>query len=261
MEDTFTKKGWKTTTLEHVVDSFKRGPFGSAIKKAYFVKEGYKVYEQKNAIYGDITLGNYYINEDKFNELRSFEVKAHDIIVSCSGTIGKIFQIPPSSPMGVINQALLRIRLNELEISSKYFILLWKSFGFQKKVFVETRGSAMLNIAGVKELKTIEILLPPLPEQHRIVEKIEELFAELDKGVAALKRAKEQLKVYRQSILKWAFEGKLTEEWRSSHKLDSAEELFSQIKKKKDGIFQQQLDEWGENLNNWNQGGGIITTY
>ncbi|MBN1129061.1 MAG: restriction endonuclease subunit S [Chitinispirillaceae bacterium] len=60
--------------------------------------------------------------------------------------------------------------------------------------------------------------LPPLPEQHRIVAKIEELFSDLDAGIASLKKVKEQLKTYRQSVLKWAFEGKLTEEWRKKHK-------------------------------------------
>ena len=65
-------------------------------------------------------------------------------------------------------------------------------------------------------LREFTFPLPPLPEQHRIVEKIEALFSELDKGVEQLKTAQQQLKVYRQSVLKWAFEGKLTEEWRKS---------------------------------------------
>ena len=59
-------------------------------------------------------------------------------------------------------------------------------------------------------MKEIPIILPPLPEQHRIIAKIEELFSELDKGVEALKTAQQQLKVYRQAVLKRAFEGKLT---------------------------------------------------
>ena len=61
-----------------------------------------------------------------------------------------------------------------------------------------------------------KIPLPPLAEQHRIVAKIEELFSELDKGVENLRAAQQQLKVYRQAVLQWAFEGKLTEEWRKT---------------------------------------------
>ena len=59
-----------------------------------------------------------------------------------------------------------------------------------------------------------KILIPPLAEQHRIVAKLEELFSELDMGVETLRAAQQQLKVYRQAVLQWAFEGKLTEEWR-----------------------------------------------
>jgi type I restriction enzyme S subunit len=64
----------------------------------------------------------------------------------------------------------------------------------------------------------IEIPLPPVAEQRRIVAKIEELFSELDKGVESLKTAREQLKVYRQAVLKHAFEGKLTAKWREENR-------------------------------------------
>jgi type I restriction enzyme S subunit len=78
----------------------------------------------------------------------------------------------------------------------------------------------------------IPVLLPPLPEQHRIVAKIEELFTRIDAGVEALKKIKAQLKRYRQSILKHAFEGKLTAEWRQAHKgeLEPASVLLDRIK-------------------------------
>lgn len=80
-------------------------------------------------------------------------------------------------------------------------------------------------------LEKSEFPLPPLPEQHRIVAKIEELFSELDKGVEALKTSQQQLKVYRQSVLKWAFEGKLTEEWRKQQKdLPTASQILEQIR-------------------------------
>jgi type I restriction enzyme S subunit len=66
-------------------------------------------------------------------------------------------------------------------------------------------------------MRRIPLPVPPLPEQHRIVEKIEELFSDLDAGVASLQRAKANLKRYRASVLKSAVEGKLTEEWRREH--------------------------------------------
>lgn len=75
----------------------------------------------------------------------------------------------------------------------------------------ESRGTT-INGVTKKQLVNLQIPVPPLPEQEQIVAKIEELFSELDAGVANIKTAHEQLKVYRQSLLKWAFEGKLTNE-------------------------------------------------
>lgn len=90
------------------------------------------------------------------------------------------------------------------------------------------------------------VLLPPLPEQHRIVAKIEELFSELDKGIESLKTAREQLKVYRQALLKHAFEGKLTAQWRAENrdKLESADALLARIQAEREQRYRQQLQQW-----------------
>lgn len=79
-------------------------------------------------------------------------------------------------------------------------------------------------------MRKIQLLLPPINEQKRIVYKIEELFTKLDAGIQELTLAKEKLKVYRQSVLKHAFEGKLTEEWRKTHK-DEIEDASVSLKK------------------------------
>lgn len=191
-------------------EGLRRGPFGSAIKKEFFVPDGYKVYEQSNAIYNDTNRGKYFIDENKYQELINFNVLPSDLIVSCSGTLGRIAEIPNNAKSGVINQALLRIRLINEIISKKYFLYFFRSSQFQRKIFDQSQGTAMSNLIGIKDFKEIKLSIPPLPEQHRIVAKIEELFSSLDKGIESLKLAKQQLKVYRQAVLKWAFEGKLT---------------------------------------------------
>lgn len=90
------------------------------------------------------------------------------------------------------------------------------------------------------------ILLPPAAEQRRIVAKIEEMFSELDKGVESLTTAREQIKVYRQSVLKAAFDGRLTEDWRSknSEHLESGEILVAQIKGEREQRYENELAEW-----------------
>lgn len=94
-----------------------------------------------------------------------------------------------------------------------------------------------------------KISLPPLAEQQRIVAKIEELFSELDKGVENLHTAQQQLKVYRQALLKHAFEGKLTADWRAQnpHKLESADAQLARIQQEREARYQQQLQDWEAN--------------
>jgi len=102
-----------------------------------------------------------------------------------------------------------------------------------------------------------EISVPPTNEQHRIVAKIEELFSELDKGIESLKTAREQFKLYRQSLLKHAFEGKLTEQWRKDNvdKLETADELLVRIQQERETRFQQQLVEWKQAVERWELAG------
>jgi type I restriction enzyme S subunit len=111
------------------------------------------------------------------------------------------------------------------------------------------------------QLGIFKLLLPPLAEQHRIVEKIEELFSDLDDGIASLKKAQQQLKVYRQAVLKWAFEGKLTAQWREEQqqqgKLESAETLLEQIKAERDRRYQAELAQWQSDVEAWEAHGKV----
>ena len=102
------------------------------------------------------------------------------------------------------------------------------------------------------------VRLPPYEEQRRIVAKIEELCSELDKGVESLKTARLQLKVYRQAVLKHAFEGKLTAQWREENKdtLEKPEKLLARIKQEREARYERQLQEWKAAAETWEESGG-----
>jgi len=180
---------WEVKELEDLSLSkgLIRGPFGGALKKEVFVPKGFKVYEQKNAIYKSIKLGNYYIPKDKFEELNRFEVKTDDFILSCSGTIGKIYRLPKNLEPGIINQALLIIRLNEEYINLSYFEHIFNDEKIQNKIIDDTQGGAMKNLVGMSEFKKTKFPLPPLAEQeaiatalsdaHAWIENLEQLIA------------------------------------------------------------------------------------
>jgi type I restriction enzyme S subunit len=229
---------WGIATLTDMAlkekNAIKRGPFGSAIKKSFFVPKGYKIYEQKNVIYNDFKRGKYFISDDKYKELESFKVDCGDVLMSCSGTVGRLAVVPNEHEKGIINQALLKISLVNQVIDTKFFLYLF-GFNINRILSQNTRGSAMLNISSVRDLKKIQFPLPSPPEQHRIVSKIDELFTRLDAGIEALNQVQTLLKRYRQSVLKSAVEGKLTSKWREQHKneLEPADKLLERILKER----------------------------
>jgi type I restriction enzyme S subunit len=100
-----------------------------------------------------------------------------------------------------------------------------------------------------------KILLPSLVEQNAILSKTEELFSDLDNGIANFKKAQEQLKIYRQAVLKKAFEGELTKEWREKQtNLPTAEELLKQIKEERQNHYNEQIEVWKKAVKVWEKG-------
>ena len=156
---------------------FKKGPFGSALTKSMFVPKGentVKVYEQQHAINKDNTLGTYYITREYFDDSMSgFEVLPGDIIVSCAGTIGEIYIMPDDIEQGIINQALMRVTLAE-GVNRKFFQYYFDA-NLKKSAQNESNGSAIKNIPPFDVMKNWYFPIPPLEEQERIVEKIENI--------------------------------------------------------------------------------------
>jgi type I restriction enzyme, S subunit len=186
---------WKTMSLLRVVvdGGLVRGPFGGTLKKEFFVRQGYKVYEQRNAIYGTIDKGNYWIDDAKFKELARFSVQPGNLIVSCSGTIGCIFKIPDGSPEGVINQALLKIVLDEKKVNVDLFLAIFRSPPFQDRITDNSHGGAMQNLVGMDVFKKTQFQLPPLSEQEPIAEALSDADA-LIESLEQLIAKKRQIK-------------------------------------------------------------------
>jgi type I restriction enzyme S subunit len=183
--------------------TFVRGPFGGSLKKNIFKKEGYAVYEQQHAINNQFVDIRYFIDKKKFNEMRRFELKPGDLIMSCSGTMGKIAIAPEKIDVGIINQALLKLTPNEnLDVN---FLKYWmESPNFQNSIKEYSKGAAIKNIVSVKILKQIEIPLPPLPEQKRNVKILDEAFEKLEiakkNTEKNLVNAKELYKSFQQGV-------------------------------------------------------------
>ena len=177
---------WEKCTFDKIAQ-YKKGPFGSALKKDIFVpqsKDTIKVYEQQNAIKKDWTLSRYYITKGYFNShMKQFVAKAGDLIVSCAGTIGEIYELPQDAEEGVFNQALMRVQVNDEAVNKEIFITVFSSM-IDKFSKIYSNGSAIKNIPPFADLKKTQVFLPCKEEQKKIAK----LLALLDERIATQKQ-------------------------------------------------------------------------
>ena len=190
---------WEKCTFDKIAQ-YKKGPFGSALKKDIFVPQSedtIKVYEQQNAIKKDWTLSRYYITKDYFNShMKQFVAKAGDLIVSCAGTIGEIYELPQDAEEGVFNQALMRIQVNDEAVNKEIFITVFSSM-IDKFSKIYSNGSAIKNIPPFADLKKTQVFLPCKEEQKKIAK----LLVLLDERIATQNKIIEDLKKLKSAII------------------------------------------------------------
>ena len=191
--------GWEQVTLNDVCSSIVRGPFGSALKKEFFVEPDettYKVYEQKHAIQKSASIGTYYITEEKYQELKRFECLPGDILMSCSGTMGELYQLPDGCEKGVINQALCKFTLNERILPICFLVYMKQTIGN-----LETKGSGIQNIAAVSYVKQMPINLPPMDVQNEF----EQFVHQVDKSKVKVQKALDETQKLFDSLMQQYF--------------------------------------------------------
>ena len=218
-------KNWEWIRVSNI-GVYKKGPFGSKLTKSLFVpksKNTVKVFEQKNAIKKDASLGNYYITEEYYNsEMKGFSVEPGDIIVSCAGTIGETYVLPNNIEKGIINQALMR--MNIVDSINLDFFLYYFDHILKKSANKASNGSAIKNIPPFDIFKAMLFPLPPIEEQQRIVEKlnqilplIDEYGKEEDELITLCQKFPEEMK---KSVLQSAMQGKLTKQLKTDSSVD-----------------------------------------
>ena len=154
--------------------SIKAGPFGSSLKKEFYVKKGFKIYGQEQVIKDDPTFGDYYINEERFNSLKSCEVHAGDILISLVGTCGKTMIMPENFEPGIINPRLLKITFDAEFIIPIYFKYFFGSDDLQK-MLNSASGHSTMNVVNASMLKNVELIMAPIELQNQFASFVEEI--------------------------------------------------------------------------------------
>ena len=233
-------KGWEWCRLNDLA-LYRKGPFGSSLTKSMFVaksNQSVKVYEQKNAIQKDFRLGDYYISKEKFEAMQSFIVKPNDIIVSCAGTIGETYLLPLDAPVGIINQALMRVTLFDLSMAEYW--QMYFAYMLLNEAQMKGAGSAIKNIPPFEYLKAVLVPVPPLSEQSRLVERYNLLLSLIAKYESEADKLNcLNLNIYdklKKTVLQEAIQGKLVPQLTEE---GTAQDLLEQIKIEKQKLVKE----------------------
>ena len=233
-------KGWEWCRLNDLA-LYRKGPFGSSLTKSMFVaksNQSVKVYEQKNAIQKDFRLGDYYISKEKFEAMQSFIVKPNDIIVSCAGTIGETYLLPLDAPVGIINQALMRVTLFDLSMAEYW--QMYFAYMLLNEAQMRGAGSAIKNIPPFEYLKAVLVPVPPLSEQNRLVERYNLLLSLIAKYESEADKLNcLNLNIYdklKKTVLQEAIQGKLVQQIAEE---GTAQKLLEQIKTEKQKLVKE----------------------
>ncbi|QQB01124.1 MULTISPECIES: restriction endonuclease subunit S [Leuconostoc] len=186
--------------LKNIKGSMKIGPFGSALKKEYYVEKGIKVYAQENIFKNDFSLGNYYITEDKYLELQSCELIPGDIVISMMGTIGACSVFPETSEKGIMNSHLLRLQTNDSSLA-EYIALQIKDSPFIKQQILKLSVGSIMSGLSSTVVKKLKFPIPSIEEQRKIYL----FFKQLDDTITLHQRKLDLLKEQKKGFLQKMF--------------------------------------------------------
>lgn len=208
---------WSKTQLSDILvdKGYIRGPFGSALKRGDMKENGVPVYEQQHAIY-DSRGFRYYIDEQKFVEMKRFQVNTDDLIISCSGTVGKVSIIRDDDPKGIISQALLLLRVDKNKILPLYLKYFFSSRDGYNAIVSRSSGSVQVNIAKRDVIEQIPLMLPKIETQRKIVGVLNSIDKKIDENERINKNLlKQALAIYKDWFCDYALsDGILPENWK-----------------------------------------------
>ena len=195
---------WIVSKIEDIAaqekNALKAGPFGSALKKEFYVKSGYKIYGQEQVICGDASFGDYYIDEEKYKELKNCAVQAGDILISLVGTYGKTLIMPDNYEAGIINPRLMKITLNKNKVTPIYFKYYFESNALKASMDANTHGGTMgiLNLGIIRQMK---IQVPPLSLQNQFAAFVERV----DQQKQTVQQSLDKLELMKKALMQEYF--------------------------------------------------------
>ena len=203
---------WNVVSIKDLIkmdrNALKAGPFGSSLKKECYVSDGYKIYGQEQVIAGDETIGNYYVDENKYQELITCKVVPGDVLISLVGTVGKVLVLSENCKEGIINPRLIKVSLDKNKMLPQFFKYYFES-GYLRSLYKEKAHGATMDVLNLGMIRTLPFWCCPIDEQKQVILEIESRMTLCDSIEQTVNTTLNEAEAMRQSILKEAFEGRL----------------------------------------------------
>jgi type I restriction enzyme S subunit len=196
--------------LQSTKGSIKTGPFGSELTNRDMEASDVKVYNQRTVLDQNFEKGEYYISNEKFNELKAFEVKPLDLLITTRGTIGKVAIVPKDVEKGILHPCLIRMQVNQSMVNLSYLEYIFNDTDLIKEQIYLLSNATTIEVIYSETLKNISIAIPnTIQEQNQIVEYLNRETFKIDQIINQVKLQVPKLKEYRQSLIYEAVTGKI----------------------------------------------------
>ena len=200
---------WVVAKFKYLVSESAAGPYGSSLTKSMYTSSGIRVYGQQQVIPDDFSIGDYYIHEKKFEEMRRYEVFPNDVLISVMGTVGKVAVAPENIERGIINPRLVKYKIMEDKVLPRFIKASILSDVSQSQLLFAAQGSTMdgLNMQIIGELP---VPLPPtLAEQEGILNEVKRQGDKFDNLLRKSQVTVELLSERRTALISAAVTGKI----------------------------------------------------
>jgi len=227
-------EGWCWVALTDIVNMPKSdivdGPFGSDLKASEYVEKGVPIVRLQNVERNRFIEKNIrFIRPQKAADLKRHNFHPGDIVITKLGDpLGKACIVPKHFGPGIVVADIVRLRLDHEFCSIPYLAYSINSDLVSEQLFQHIKGTTRPRV-NLAQIRSLRIPLAPLAEQKRIVEKVEELLARVNKVRERLGKVQVILKRFRQAVLTAACSGRLTADWQDDNRKENAKDLILKI--------------------------------
>jgi type I restriction enzyme S subunit len=206
-------EGWEMKKLKRVLEkkanSVKTGPFGSQLKIDEMEDSEIKVYNQRNVLSKDENFGENFVSREKYEELIPFKVKPGDLLITTRGTIGKCLRLSKNAEEGILHPCLMKINNDKDIVIDKYIEILIEESDLIKTQFYLQSYATTIGVIYQDNLKEVVLFLPPLQEQQKIVDHLDETTSKIDKTIQKIEQKINLLEEYKKSLIHYVVTGKV----------------------------------------------------